>query len=623
MSLDVSTIYPIIQALGWALVHFVWQGAAVGAVYALGMVVLRNAPPAWRYGFGLFALGLLAVAPVLTYLITLPQVAVSLATTASQPALPTFTAGAAASSVSSVPVVAEGQSVSQFLQRALPWIVAAWGLGVVLQSCRVFVCWRRMRALTRAGIQPVGRDLMRRTSELCELLGVRRAVAVFESRRVDVPTVLGWLKPVILLPTSTLVGLTPRQIELVIAHELGHVRRWDYVVNLLQVGIETALFYHPVVRWISQQVREEREKCCDDLVIKHCGDRLDYAKALHKLETFRSPSPTPALAATDGQLVQRIERIVAYRGDEVRHALPGNALLVVFLALAVLMAGRLADPVGALEQRRAALADTLVQELLLASMPRHSEAFMVPLQDVRVSRSAEAANEAAGPSALAATSADVVETPVPAAPAPVRQERRPDLEARTLEARVAPDVAPGSDTEQPVVAVDEAPAAEPATQAREVEALAFVDVDATRLPPPAPIEIAEPQLPAVEPAGPVAIERRAPEYPVRARMAGVTGYVELSFQVDSEGSPFDIEIEASHPRRVFEKSSLRALKRWRFDRSTRSTGIERVSQRFDFTMENSSPLMGQDQRECIPITGTRICRSDSPTFLKAREAAAN
>ena len=124
-------------------------------------------------------------------------------------------------------------------------------------------------------------------------LGVSRPVRLLKSALVEVPTVIGWFRPVILLPAATLTGLTPGQLEAILAHELAHVRRLDYVVNAFQCLVETLMFYHPVAWWISRCIREERENCCDDLVIKVCGDRLAYARALatHGRASRRNAGP--------------------------------------------------------------------------------------------------------------------------------------------------------------------------------------------------------------------------------------------------------------------------------------------------------------------------------------------
>src|SRR5438132_1108681 len=143
-------------------------------------------------------------------------------------------------------------------------------------------CWwvRRLRIRDNEPVDPAWLETL---NELRRRLEISRPVRLLKSALVEVPTVIGWLRPVILLPAASLTGLTPSQLEAILAHELAHVRRLDYVVGAFQCLVETLMFYHPAVWWISRCVREERENCCDDLVVKVCGDRLAYARALATL----------------------------------------------------------------------------------------------------------------------------------------------------------------------------------------------------------------------------------------------------------------------------------------------------------------------------------------------------
>jgi uncharacterized protein involved in exopolysaccharide biosynthesis len=146
-------------------------------------------------------------------------------------------------------------------------------------------------------------------------MGVSRPVRLVRSALIEVPLVVGWLRPVILMPASSLLGLTPAQIEVILVHELAHIRRCDYLVNVLQKVVETLLFYHPAVWWISRSIREEREHCCDDLVVRICRDRMVYAQALFRLEQLRAVPAELALAATGGSLLRRVQRLLAASPD--------------------------------------------------------------------------------------------------------------------------------------------------------------------------------------------------------------------------------------------------------------------------------------------------------------------
>ena len=176
-------------------------------------------------------------------------------------------------------------------------------------------------------LQALARDLGRR-------LGIGRAVALLESSAISVPMVVGWLRPVVLVPASALAGLPPRQLAAILAHELAHVRRHDYLVNLLQAAVETLLFYHPAVWWVSAQVRRERENCCDDLAVAVCGDRLGYARALADLEGLRAPASPLVLAASGGSLVERIRRLVGAPVHRPRRSWMAGVLALSLLPLA-------------------------------------------------------------------------------------------------------------------------------------------------------------------------------------------------------------------------------------------------------------------------------------------------
>jgi hypothetical protein len=164
-------------------------------------------------------------------------------------------------------------------------------------------------ALRRSRHAPVLTEWQQTLDRLIERMHVSRSVRLLATDRVDSPSVIGWLRPVILAPVGVLCGLAPEQVEALLAHELAHVRRHDYLVNVLQGIAESLLFYHPAVWWISNQIRAEREHCCDDLAVAASGDVLVYARALAELESMRPAHFKAALSANDGSLLRRIQRL--------------------------------------------------------------------------------------------------------------------------------------------------------------------------------------------------------------------------------------------------------------------------------------------------------------------------
>jgi beta-lactamase regulating signal transducer with metallopeptidase domain len=334
-----------IQALGWTLVHFLWQGALVAAGLALLDAVLRLRSPNARYLLftgGLVAMTLLPVATFFSMRETTSPAAASLADT-SAGSMDARAAGAAAplSLVSTVASSWDGPPLRRRLDRALPFLVFAWGVGVALLSARSLGGWVVAQRIRRSGMASVPAHVEQAVERLRERLGLTRVVQLCQSTRVEVPTVIGWLKPMVLLPASTLSGLTPAQIELILAHELAHVRRHDYLVNLMQTVVETLLFYHPAVWWVSRRMRIERENCCDDLAVAAGGDAVSYARALEHLETLRAPVPAVAMAATGGSLFERISRLVT---PAPAHVARSSRWLAGLTALGILAVALLVVP---------------------------------------------------------------------------------------------------------------------------------------------------------------------------------------------------------------------------------------------------------------------------------------
>ncbi|HEY3644310.1 MAG TPA: M56 family metallopeptidase [Gammaproteobacteria bacterium] len=319
---------PFAYHLGWTLVHFLWQGLLVGTIYACLRNYMTDASPQARYLLSLGTLALLAVLPVVTllYLLGTPQ-AVHEVTG--------FAAGAHLFIPPAEPTLLD--SLRSLLHPLVPWTVPAWSIGVALFGFKAFAGWRRARTLTRQASHAAPAEWQETVTRLALQVGVRARIRLLITARVAVPCVIGWLKPVILLPPAALTGLTPLQLEMVLAHELSHIRRYDYLVNLIQVGVETLLFYHPVVRWISRDARRERELCCDDSAVHACGDALHYAHALTDLAALRGREVSPAMGVTGGDLAMRVERLIT-----PHHAATAPRLTSMMLATALCLGSLLA-----------------------------------------------------------------------------------------------------------------------------------------------------------------------------------------------------------------------------------------------------------------------------------------
>ncbi|MBX2819863.1 MAG: M48 family metalloprotease [Rhodothermaceae bacterium] len=311
---------PILEAVGAVLVHSLWQGALVGVGLYVALKVFKFAGSSARYAFCCAAMVLLFLLPVSTgvqiyktnqsgpdvYPITEELPLVSPAPIIeSVPIEGEITTEALASPPAPQHPVEEAYASTLSWR---PYVVGLWIIGVIVLSVRWMGGLIGVYRLRRRGLA-VENDVIQSVFDtLVERLGIKSSVRLLATVHVDQPMVIGWLKPVVLLPVSILTNLSPAHVEAILAHELVHVRRHDYLILVLQLVMEIVFFYHPVVWWVSRQMRVEREYACDDLVTKALGNDLDYVAALAKLDSGRVGKWV--LGANDGRLVDRIRRIV-------------------------------------------------------------------------------------------------------------------------------------------------------------------------------------------------------------------------------------------------------------------------------------------------------------------------
>lgn len=334
--------------LAMTLLHSLWQDALIGLLAAASLALLDRRSAALRHALGMTFLVAMALVPLLTFL----------AMVGGQP-----DAGAA------LPIPGSGTPVLITI-RTLPgapgvmapdWLGWLWAAGVALMLVRLAGGWSMLGRLDRAPSDPLPHAWHLRAEALRHRLGIRRAVAIRLLRGAGLPCSARALRPVIWLPVSILTRLTADQIEALIAHELAHIRRLDWVWNGVQCAIEALLFYHPALWWLSRQIRAERENACDDLAVAACGDAIVLAEALHSLEGLRTPASPFALSAKGSPLMNRITRLLTPQGrTRLRWGVP--------LGLVVLLGAGAGLAVTAAPATRG-LAGTTVQ------MPHWWEAF--------------------------------------------------------------------------------------------------------------------------------------------------------------------------------------------------------------------------------------------------------
>jgi len=298
----------LLGALAWALLHFLWQGALVGAGTWLLLRFLRRARPQVRYAVACLALVgclILPLSGVIRELMSTPRAALLRPVPEALVLKPT--AEAPAETSAPLPLTLRLESA---LRPHLPQVVFVWSLGSLLLALRLAWGLAWVRGLGRRQGREGDEAWKLRLEGMARSMGISRRVRLWLSDRVSSPMTVGWWRPVILVPAALVTNMPPELLEALLAHELAHIRRFDYLVNLLQSAVEVLLFYHPAVWMISRRIRIEREQIADDLAAKALGEPRRLALALQELDLYQLHSPPLALAAHGGHLMARIRQLI-------------------------------------------------------------------------------------------------------------------------------------------------------------------------------------------------------------------------------------------------------------------------------------------------------------------------
>jgi uncharacterized protein (TIGR03435 family) len=344
-ALQILASEPWVERFGMTLLHFLWQGLVIAILYAAArLIAARTSSPQTRYLLACAALGAMMAAPLVTWELMRPVDASpeAMYRIRSTPATASTTDIATTNTLpDSVRATVSGVQPEPLLL----WVVLVWFAGAMVLWVRLAGGWvvaARMRSMLVRRAPP---EWQQSLQELGTRIGLSRPVRLLVSALVQVPTVVGWLRPVVLVPVGALGGLPAEHMEALLLHELAHIRRHDYLMNILQSVAESLLFYHPAVWWLSGHIRTERELCCDDVAVSISGDAVTYARALAQLESYRPAYLNTALAANGGSLRNRIARLLGRPPQVVRTGLgPGVVAVAGLLAVAVYGLAQSADP---------------------------------------------------------------------------------------------------------------------------------------------------------------------------------------------------------------------------------------------------------------------------------------
>lgn len=535
----------VARLVGWMIVHSLWQGVFLGLVYAAGRAFVRRGEP--RYRLGLTTLAVLLVMQAVTLTMLWPG--------AGSPAVGEGLAVPVNISAATYGPGAGTASWIDAVDAALPWIALAWSAGVLLLASRAGIQWLDVCRLVRSSEEvPSWQD---RLDRLAARFGLVRRVRILCSNAVGSPVLVGLFRPVVLLPLALMCRMPVAQVELILAHELAHVRRLDPLANLFQVVIETLYFHHPMVRWVSREVRGEREICCDSMALsRHPGSRRDYIEALATLGELARRQPM-MLAANGGLLLERVRLIASPHQVQAGRGSPAR-LLAAGLGFAVAVAA-VSHAWGPIPPA-------------IAWSSEASQQLRIDL-DVRAHR-------------MALLFLDLIPHRAGAAYPRVALQDRPLPAIHATPAAVAP-LPP--ELRQAFAAFAPPVVASPVVAARIGSAV------------------------SAGKAAPVPVSARPPVYPRQALEAGIEGRVVIEFSIGAHGEVRDMRVLRSEPEGVFDQAALAALHDWRYVASP-APAATRYRQAIGFTLHEpvaraTGNLHAARARwPCVVVTGTHICR---------------
>jgi len=340
----------VIITLGWTLIHSIWQIGLLAIVLAFVINRMNIKQATSRYALNMGAMFMVPVMTLATFFIMYDG-----APKQSSVPTTTFTSTNApiVGSFDNVTEMIVNQGVMELFRNYLTpnefnlqIIVGLWVIGIIFFSVRFAGGLIAVRQLRTSAIGECPAEWKQRVTKMSESMGISRLVRLAESARVTVPMTAGWIKPIILLPVGMLANMPVAHIEMIVLHELAHIRRHDYLLNLMQSVLEIVFFFHPAIWWMSESVRREREHCCDDKVVRLKGDPLTYAKALHAAAAaVRTPGSGPilvpktglAVTGSDGELLERIHRILNREMKNTIYSTRFAASAVLVLGLSVLL----------------------------------------------------------------------------------------------------------------------------------------------------------------------------------------------------------------------------------------------------------------------------------------------
>ncbi len=371
----------LVNAIGWTILHSLWQGAVVVLIVALVLSIFKN--PSSKLKYNVYTSALFAVlACSLGTFCYLHQnnettvdwvIPVEIQNENNDIVELVFLENIASETrEAEASVSAFFADLSSMANDYMSLIVVFWLIGCLLFSIRFIGGFAYIQRLRKRDVFAVEAHWQKKLDTICNKINLKKPIRLLESAVVQSPMVIGHFKPLILFPIGALTGLNPSQVEAILAHELAHIYRNDYLVNILQSFVEIVLFYHPAAWWLSNKMQATREHCCDDLAIDMCGDRMVYAKALTQIESLRLLQQTPYLAAAfagngkEDNLMARVQRLFSPNEKQFNFVDGWVASMMLVIAL-LAFSWTSHSSIEAAEKEVSIFIDSMVEDLKLVA----------------------------------------------------------------------------------------------------------------------------------------------------------------------------------------------------------------------------------------------------------------
>jgi len=603
---------PFFYSLGLSLIHFLWQGLLVALLLKSALVIIPARNPQLRYAFSAFAMLLCLLLPVITFCLIYQPDNIQ---------LDHFSQLLAEENPLGNPQQTTAYWWSNDLVENLPYVSFAWLSVVVFLAAKLLMQVYTVNRLPTQGSQAPDAVLAARFAELAQRVKLKRLPRLLISLKAEVPMAIGWIKPVVLLPASMVTGLSSAQLDMLILHELAHIRRHDYLVNFLQTLVEILFFFHPAIHWIAKKMRIEREYCSDDIAVALCGDHIAYAHALTDTAEIcakhrHSTIPVMAMAASGGDLKQRVVRLVNHHcaandNDGAKWLAPFTVLLAIFLLASVLsLPGQLQelihgqlpfsqgknnsffeDKAGEYLSRQENT--SIARELLAIQSPSigvepkaeqvtktqaPSQPASLPVADPHVQQKSAPAPESsrqpqareikprpAGKAEVETASAALAQTPEPALSQRHLDEKQAFARRQSKVLSLDNSTADGqTNSERAFIRTDSSNKFSPVNNpyANQVAALA------RELSMTAPV-VEKPRHSQAENSVPAKVKARLidsvePKYPTTAKRKGLELEVKVRFTIDVDGKVKDLVFAQNGKANYFKRNIRNAMAKWRF-----------------------------------------------------------